>query len=249
VLGPGAGDNAASALGVEAGPGDVVVSIGTSGTVFAANHAPSADSTGVIAGFADAQGGFLPLVCTLNAARVLTSAAALAGIDVAELSELALSAPPGAGGLVVVPYLEGERTPSKPNATGAVHGWTLANATRENLARAAVEGMLCGLADGLDALVAAGVPVDRVLLVGGGARAEAVRRIAPAVLGRPVLVPPVGEYVADGAARQAAWVLSAADEPPQWTVGAGELYEADPLPDVRARYAEVRDKVLERPAQ
>ncbi|HEX3591880.1 MAG TPA: xylulokinase [Pseudonocardiaceae bacterium] len=242
VLGPGAGDNAASALGVGAGPGDVVVSIGTSGTVFATTDRPTADPTAIIAGFADARGGFLPLVCTLNAARVLTSTAALLGVDVDELGRLALSAPAGAEGLVVVPYLEGERTPSKPDATGAVHGWTLGNATQANLARAAVEGMLCGLADGLDALVEAGVPVQRVLLVGGGARSEAVRRIAPAVLGHPVVVPPPGEYVADGAARQAAWVLSS--QPPQWTIGSPETFEAAPTPAVRARYAEARDKVI-----
>jgi xylulokinase len=245
LLGPGAGDNAASALGVGIGAGDVVVSIGTSGTVFAATDTPSADPTGIIAGFADASGGFLPLVCTLNAARVLTSAARLLGVDVDELSRLALSAPAGAEGLVVVPYLEGERTPSKPTATGAVHGLTLANGTQANLARAAVEGMLCGLADGLDALVAAGVPVERVLLVGGGAKAEAVRRIGPTVLGRPVVVPPAGEYVANGAARQAAWVLSGQARPPQWTVSGTEAFEAPTEPSVRDRYAEARDHVID----
>jgi xylulokinase len=245
VLGPGAGDNAASALGVAAGVGDVVVSIGTSGTVFAVSGHPTADPTAIIAGFADASGAFLPLVCTLNAARVLTSAARLLGVDVDELSRLALSAASGADGLVVVPYLEGERTPSKPTATGAVHGMTLANATQANLARAAVEGMLCGLADGLDALVAAGVPVRRVLLVGGGARAEAVRRIAPTVLGRPVLVPPAGEYVADGAARQAAWTLSGAPLPPEWTIGATETFDGAPEPAVRDRYAAARDHVID----
>jgi xylulokinase len=145
----------------------------------------------------------------------------------------------------VVPYLEGERTPSKPTATGAVHGMTLANATQANLARAAVEGMLCGLADGLDALVAAGVPVRRVLLVGGGARAEAVRRIAPTVLGQPVLVPPAGEYVADGAARQAAWTLSGAPLPPEWTIGATETFDGAPEPAVRDRYAAARDHVID----
>lgn len=246
VLGPGAGDNAASALGVAAGLGDVVVSIGTSGTVFAVAPSATADPTAIIAGFADAAGAFLPLVCTLNAARVLTSAARLLGVDVDELSRLALSATPGADGLVVVPYLEGERTPSRPDATGAVHGLTLANSTQANLARAAVEGMLCGLADGLDALVRAGVPVDRVLLVGGGARAEAVRRIAPTVLGRTVVVPPPGEYVADGAARQAAWVLDGSEAPPDWGVGEAETYEGDAVPAVRERYADARDHVLNR---
>jgi xylulokinase len=247
VLGPGTGDNAAAALGIGALPGDVVVSIGTSGTVFTPAAAPSADPTGTVAGFADATGRFLPLVCTLNAARVLDAAAALLGLDHAALSRLALSAPPGAGGLVMVPYLEGERTPNLPLATGSLHGLRLDTATPAYLARAAVEGMLCALADGLGALVGQGVEVRRVVMVGGGAQSEAVRRIAPTVFGVPVLVPPPGEYVADGAARQAAWVLSGSPEPPQWTLGTVESYQADPVPAVRDRYAEAAAHILNRP--
>ncbi|WP_341947461.1 FGGY family carbohydrate kinase [Microbacterium sp. LWH11-1.2] len=204
---PGAGDNAAAALGLGAGPGDVVVSIGTSGTVFAVSEAPSADATGIIAGFASADGHFLPLVCTLNAARVLDVTATLLGVDHDELSRLALSAPSGADGLSLVPYFEGERTPNLPDATATLSGMTLASTTRENLARAAVEGMLSGLGAGLDALREEGVPLHRALLIGGGAQSEAVRAIAPEVLGIPVEVPPAGEYVALGAVRQAAAVL------------------------------------------
>src|SRR5438309_1274302 len=152
VLGPGTGDNAAAALGLGAGPGDVVVSIGTSGVVTAVAEVPAADPSGAVAGFADATGRYLPLVATLNAARVLDAAARLLGVDHAELSRLALSAPAGADGLVVVPYLEGERTPNLPEATGSLLGATLTNLTPAHLARAAVEGLLCGLADGLDAL-------------------------------------------------------------------------------------------------
>jgi xylulokinase len=137
-------------------------------------------------------------------------------VDHDELSRLALSAPPGAEGLVLVPYLEGERTPNRPDATGALHGVRLTNATPANLARAAVEGMLCGLADGVDELRRQGVPVERLVLVGGGARSRAVRELAPVVFGVDVTVPPEGEYVADGAARQAAWVLAGGAEPPTW---------------------------------
>ncbi|MBO0875305.1 MAG: xylulose kinase, partial [Pseudonocardia sp.] len=241
VLAPGTGDNAAAALGLGARPGDVVVSIGTSGVVSAVAGVPTADPAGIVAGFADATGRFLPLVCTLNAARVLDSAARMLGIDHATLSRLALSVPAGSDGLVVVPYLEGERTPNRPDATGAVHGLRLETTTPAHLARAAVEGLLCGLADGLDALVAHGARVERVLLVGGGARSEAVRRIAPAVLGVQVHAPPPGEYVADGAARQAAWTLGGADVPPEWRLGATEVYEASPVSAVRERYAEVRE--------
>jgi xylulokinase len=246
LLGPGAGDNAGAALGLGAAAGDVVISLGTSGVVSAVSATPTADDTGIIAGFASATGDHLPLVCTLNAARVLDAAAALLGVDHDGLSKLALSAPAGAGGLVLVPYLEGERTPNRPDATGALHGLTLGTSTPAHLARAAVEGLLCGLADALDALVAAGVPVGRVFLVGGGSRSQAVARIAPAVLGRPVLRPTPGEYVADGAARQAAWVLAGTDGPPEWAAADTEAYEAEPTPAVRERYAEVRDLTAHR---
>ncbi|GAB3087749.1 xylulokinase [Micromonospora schwarzwaldensis] len=240
LLGPGTGDNAAAALGVGAGAGDVVVSIGTSGTVFAVADTPAADATGAVAGFADATGRFLPLVCTLNAARVLDATATLLGVDLDTLGELALSAPPGADGLVLVPYLEGERTPDRPHATGSLHGLTLGTSTPAHLARAAVEGLLCGLADGLDALLAQGARADRIILVGGGARSAAVRRIAPQVFGRPVVVPPPGEYVADGAARQAAWVALGGDTPPAWSVGDTEEHTAEPVPAIRERYAHAR---------
>jgi xylulokinase len=246
VLGPGTGDNAAAALGLAAEPGDVVCSIGTSGVVSIVSTSPAADPSGTVAGFADATGHFLPLIATLNAARVLDATARLLGVDHAELSRLALSAPPGAGGLVLVPYLEGERTPDRPDSTGALHGLTLATADPAHLARAAVEGLLCGLADGLDAVAATGTPVRRVFLVGGGARSEAVRRIAPAVLGVPVLAPPPGEYVADGAALQAAWVLAGGEAPPEWARPGTERHEADPVPAVRERYAEVRDLTADR---
>ncbi|HEV7188406.1 MAG TPA: FGGY-family carbohydrate kinase [Blastococcus sp.] len=242
VLGPGTGDNAAAALGLAARPGDVIVSIGTSGVVSAVSPTAVADPTGTVAGFADASGHHLPLVATMNAARVLDAAAALLGVDHRQLSDLALSAPSGAGGLVLVPYLEGERTPNLPRATGSVHGLTLRTSTPAYWARAAVEGLLCGLADGIEAVVAQGVTVERVLLIGGAARSPAVQQLAPGIFGRPVLVPPPGEYVADGAARQAAWALSGADAPPEWDQPGLQEFESAPATGVRERYAEVRGR-------
>jgi xylulokinase len=247
VVAAGTGDNMATALGLGAGPGDVVVSIGTSGTVFAVHEAPSEDPSGLVAGFADATGRFLPLVCTLNAARVLSAAAAMLGVDLATLDQLALRATPGAGGLVLLPYLEGERTPNLPNASGLLAGLRLANMEPENLARAAVEGVLCGLADGLDALRAQGVPVRRLLLVGGGSRSAAVQALAPQLLDAPVEVPEPGEYVARGAARQAAWALAAASEPPPWPLARAAASEPDDRAggaEVRARYAAAREGAM-----
>lgn len=247
ALGAGTGDNAASALGLGAVAGDVILSIGTSGVACAVAEEPVGDVSGAVAGFADATGRYLPLVATLNAARVLDAAARMLGTDHAGLSELALSAPAGAGGLVLVPYLEGERTPNKPDATGALHGLRLETATPAYLARAAVEGMLCGLADGLDAVRALGTPVERVVMVGGAARSRAVREIASAVLGLPVTVPQPGEYVARGAARQAAWALSGAAEPPEWPLADVVETSVDPTPAVRERYASVRELTATRP--
>lgn len=207
-VGPGAGDNAAAALGVGATTGDIVVSIGTSGTVYAVTSERTVDPSGTVAGFADAAGGFLPIVVTLNAARVAEAIAGLLGVDHDGLSRLALCAPAGADGLTLLPYFEGERTPNLPDATASLTGMTLRSTTRENLARAAVEGMLNGLNAGLGALRSVGVQPRRVLLIGGGARSEAVQRIAPDVFGLDVSVPAAGEYVALGAARQATSVLS-----------------------------------------
>jgi xylulokinase len=247
VLGPGTGDNASAALGLGAVAGDVVLSIGTSGVACAVADQPVGDVSGAVAGFADATGRFLPLVATLNAARVLDAAARMLGVDHAGLSDLALEAPAGAGGLVLVPYLEGERTPNKPDATGAIHGLRLETANPSYLARAAVEGMLCGLADAVDAVRALGAPVERIIMVGGAARSRAVQEVASAVLGLPVTLPQPEEYVARGAARQAAWVLAGGAEPPVWPLADVVETEVAPTPEVRTRYAEVRDLTAPRP--
>ncbi|MFI5908704.1 xylulokinase [Dactylosporangium sp. NPDC051541] len=241
LLAAGTGDNMAAALGLGLGPGDLVVSLGTSGTVFGVSAAPIGDPTGTVAGFADATGLYLPLVATLNAARVLTAVAALLGVSLSTLDELALAAEPGAGGLTLLPYLDGERTPNRPDARGLLNGLTRGNASPSNLARAAYEGMLCGLADGLDAVRALGVPVRRVLLIGGAAASPAVRAIAPGLLGVPVSVPAPGEYVALGAARQAAWALRATPDAPAWPVSAVEA-EGAATAGVREVYADVRDR-------
>lgn len=241
LVAPGTGDNMGSALGLGLRPGDAVVSLGTSGTVFAVGDRPSHDPQGAICGFADATGRYLPLVCTLNAARVLDATAAMLDTDLAGLDRLATDAEPGAEGIVLLPYLDGERTPELPGAAGSLHHLTRDNMRPENIARAAVEGMLLGLADGLAALTDSGIPVDRVQLVGGAARSEAVRAAAPAVLRARVEVPPPAEYVAIGAARQAAWVLAGTEEPPEWSVGEPEFTtEPQEAAGLHERYAQVR---------
>jgi xylulokinase len=210
------------------------VSIGTSGTVFAVTDSAVRDVSGAVAGFADASGVFLPLVATLNAARVLDAIARVLGVDHDELGRLALAAEPGAGGAVLVPYFEGERTPNLPDANASLTGLTLASTTRENLARAAVEGMLCALAGGFDAIRVHGVEAQRLLLVGGAAQNPAVQAIAAQVFAAPVEVPLPGEYVAMGAAAQAAWALSG--DRPVWNVETVAKPDVDTRPHILEAY-------------
>ena len=241
-IAPGAGDNAGAALGVSAQAGDVVVSLGTSGTAFAVSETSTHDASGQVAGFADATGKFLPLVCTLNAARILDAACNLLNVDHQKLAELALSATAGANGLTLLPYFEGERTPNRPNARGTLTGLSLKNSDAANIARAYIEGMICGLADAVSSLEQLGVTVNRVLLIGGAAKNPAVSQIASQIFGRKVLLPPPGEYVANGAARQAAWALTG--ELPNWKVSDVAEVEAKATPEVFERYQELVAKTV-----
>ena len=247
LVGPGTGDNMGAALGLGLEPGDVVVSLGTSGTAFAVQDKPAVDLTGAVAGFADATGRFLPLVATLNAARVLVATARLLGVDVDGLDALARQAPPGSDGLVLLPYLDGERSPNLPDATGTLAGLTRSNMTPAHLARAAVEGMLCGLADAVDAVRRVGTTPTRILLIGGAARSVAVQQIAASLLGVAVVVPEPAEYVAVGAARQAAWVLAGTPAPPSWPVPASATVhpvDVDAGLEIRSAYGRLRDAAL-----
>ena len=242
VVAGGTGDNMGAALGMALEPGDVLVSVGTSGVASAVSATPVADGTGVVTGFADASGGFLPMVTTMNAAGILDLQARWLGVDHAGLSDLALEGEPGAGGVTLLPYYGGERTPNRPDAVGTWTGLTPAT-TRADLARAAYEALLCSLADAVDRLVAAtGEAPRRLLMVGGATRSPALRALAPAVLGCPVTLPPDGEYVALGAARQAAWALAGTEQPPSWTAGETTVLEAEPLPHVREVYADLRER-------
>jgi xylulokinase len=146
-------------------------------------------------------------------------------------------------GLVLLPFLDGERTPPLPEATGLLQGLTRANATPAHLVRASVEGMLCGLADAADALDASGITPRRVVLIGGAARSAAVQQLAAGLFALPVSVPAPAEYVALGAARQAAWTLSQAAEAPRWTPEASlvepDQAQATYFERVRASYSSV----------
>jgi len=240
VVSAGTGDNMAAALGLDLEPGDVVVSVGTSGTAFAVTGAPRADASGLVCGFCDAGGGYLPLVCTVNASRVLSTTARLLGRTLDEFDALARTAPPGANGVLLLPYLDGERTPNRPAATGVFRGVT-STTEPADIARAAVEGLLCSLADAVTAL---DLTATRIILIGGGSRSESVQLLAPAFFEADVVVPEPAEYVALGAARQAAWALAGTPDPPRWEPPpARHVVRGDDgsAREVRARYAELRE--------
>ena len=236
VVAPGTGDNMAAALGLGVRAGDVVVSLGTSGTVYAVSEQPTADATGAVAGFADATGRYLPLVCTLNATKVTDAVAGLLGVDHDGLDALAAKAAPGAGGLTLLPYLDGERTPNRPGASGVLAGMR-SDITRPQLARAAFEGVACGLLDAYDALSALAPTDGRLLLTGGGARSSTYRQVLADLTGRAVTVPALNEAVATGACIQAAAVLFQ-QEPTEvaaaWGLHEGEVVEPGPGQDVAA---------------
>ena len=239
----GTGDNMAAALGLGLRPGVAVLSLGTSGTAYAVSDRPTADPTAAVAGFADASGRYLPLACTLNATKVTDAIARLLGLYHTDFDQLALSEPAGAGGVTMLPYFDGERTPNLPKSTGLLTGLR-SDVSRAQLARAAVEGVVCGLLDALDAL-RADASVSAVLLVGGGARSAAFRQVVTELCDLPVSMTNADEAVATGACVQAAAIadgISHAEVAERWGLG-----EATPLDDsagdtagVRARYAELR---------
>jgi xylulokinase len=223
LISAGTGETQAAAFGLGIGLGDAVVSLGASGSVMAVHPEALVDQRGMITSLADATGMHLPVVTTLNAVRALRGTAELLGVpDLESLSELAVKSTPGAHGLVLLPYLEGERTPSLPHTAGTLTGLRRESMRPEHLARAAFEGMLCGLADALDVLRGRGVEVRRVFLLGAAAELPVVQAAAPSLFGAQVLVPQPADYAAMGAARQAAWALGVSQgaldprTPPVW---------------------------------
>lgn len=209
----GTGDNMGSAYALGLGPGDVAMSLGTSGTVYAVSEHAVCDATGIVAGFADATGRYLPLVATLNATRVTETVAGWLGADTAEFVELALQAQPDPG-LVLKPYFDGERTPNLPDASGSFFGLNN-ETTREDIAAATHIGIVSGLMCGVDALASAHVSTTgRLHLTGGGARSAAFQQWVADLRGRPIAVHVENESAAAGACKQA--VIAATGAEASW---------------------------------
>jgi len=245
VVGPGSGDNMGSALGLGLDAGDLVVSLGTSGVAYARSTTPTRDASGAVAGFADAAGGYLPLVCTLNATKVTDTVAQWLGTDAAGLAELALQAETTE--VTVVPWFDGERTPNRPDASGSLLGLRT-DTTREQLALAAHDGVLCGLLNGVDALAECGVDTSGTLhLIGGGSRSVAYRQRCAELWGRPIAIPRSDETVATGAAAQAASVLDGDTldlVQQRWSLGESDMVVPTGSVDVaaiRCRYVEAAE--------
>ncbi|UZJ33216.1 xylulokinase [Streptomyces endophytica] len=226
LVAAGTGDNMAAALGLGLRPGQPVLSLGTSGTVYAVSTHRPADPTGTVAGFADARGDWLPLACTLNCTLAVDRVAALLGRD--------REAVEAGGEVVVLPFLDGERTPNLPGASGLMHGLRH-DTTAGQLLQAAYDGavfaLLRALEQVLDADATAGAPL---LLIGGGAKGRAWRETVRRLSGRPVVVPEAQELVALGAAAQAAGLLLGEDPAAvarRWGTARGTEYEAQPRDD------------------
>ncbi|GGV59961.1 xylulose kinase [Streptomyces griseoloalbus] len=217
----GTGDNAAAALGLGVRPGTPVMSLGTSGTVYAVSRRRPADPTGTVAGFADARGDWLPLACTLNCTLAVDRVATLLGLD-REAVE------PGSG-ITLLPFLDGERTPNLPNSSGLLHGLRH-DTTGGQLLQAAYDGAVYSLLAALDLVVDEDAdPSAPLLLIGGGARGTAWQQTVRRLSGRPVRVPEAKELVALGAAAQAAGLLTGEDPAAvarRWDTAAGPVLEA-----------------------
>jgi len=207
-VGPGSGDNMGAALGIGAVPGQYVVSLGTSGTAYAVTDEPTADPTGEVAGFADATGRYLPLACMLNCTRVVDMVANLTGVSLIDALDGAGRLEPGAGGLLLMPYLAGERTPNLPYSTGSLFGMSMTNLDPALLSRAAVDGVAAGLAYCLAALRRLTIDEPGIVLVGGGSAHPTWQQAISDACRLPVTVLGGHEHVALGAAVQAAAIAT-----------------------------------------
>jgi xylulokinase len=239
VVGPGTGDNMAAALGLGLSAGHPVMSLGTSGTVYVVSEERPADASGVVAGFADATGRYLPLACTLNATLAVERVAAWLGIDRDDVA-------PTSGSCVVIPFLDGERTPNLPDETGTITGLTH-DTTPQQVLRATYEGVVVSLLDALARIDDGAAPIT---LIGGGAKGRVWREVVQRLSGRALVVPDADELVALGAAAQAAAVLTG-EQPDaiarRWQTSRGALLDPVALDDAAlARHHEVRARVLPR---
>jgi len=250
LVSAGGGDNMMGAIGTGNVRGGVVTaSLGTSGTLYAFSENPVVDPAGEIAGFCDSTDHWLPLLCTMNVTLVTELTRDLFSWDHASLDAAAATVPPGADGLLLLPYLNGERTPNLPHGKGVLYGLTVKNFSREHLARAAIEGVTLGLGYGLRRLRELGVVPGEIRLTGGGSNSAVWRRICADLFGVPTVCLRSGQGAALGAAIQAGWAAateSGSDESLDDTcirlAAVDESTRVEPTPDASSIYADLLDK-------
>ncbi|MDR2397633.1 MAG: xylulokinase [Spirochaetaceae bacterium] len=213
IVAAGGGDNMMGAIGTGAvKDGFLTMSLGTSGTLFGFSRVPVIDPSGNLAAFCSSSGGWLPLLCTMNCTVASEELRALFGLDVKSFDAEAAKAPIGAGGLVVLPFFNGERTPNLPNGRASLNGITAANFNRENIARASLESAIFGMRIGMEGFVNLGFKAKEIRLIGGGAKSPLWQHIAAQVMNLPVRVPSGNEAAALGGAIQALWTWKKGDE-------------------------------------
>jgi len=246
----GGGDNMMAALGTgNTRPGVITASLGTSGTLFAFSPAPIVDPKGEVAAFCDSTDNWLPLVCTMNVTLVTEHFRALFGWDHAAMETQIRSVKTGADGLLLLPYLAGERTPDLPEATGVFHGMTAKNFTPAHMARAAMEGATLGLGYGLSRLRELGLDPAEIRLTGGGSNSAIWRQICADVFGAPTVCLQSGEGAGLGAAVQAGWVWNrehgsdaSLSETCERLVALDESTRLEPHPDAHSTYTAALEK-------
>jgi len=216
LVSSGGGDNMMGAIGTgNIQPGAITMSLGSSGTVYAFADQPQVSEQPSVATFCSSSGGWLPLICTMNLTNASSAIRELLGLDIAAFNEAVNQAPIGAEGVLMLPFLNGERVPALPHATGSLLGLDSSNLTRANLSRAVVEGTTFGLRYGLDLLRASGIRSDNIRLIGGGAKSAVWRQIVADIMNTPVICTEHSEAAALGAAIQAAWCFSGATDAEQ----------------------------------
>jgi len=212
----GGGDNMMAAIGSgNIAPGTVTLSLGTSGTLFACSDTPVIDEHGLIASFCSSTNRWLPLICTMNVTSATTLIQTLLAEDIAGFNQLLNQAEPGAEGIEMLPFFNGERTPPLPHAQASLHNLNAVNFTRANLCRAAVESATYGLRYGLDLFRQQGISAQEIRLTGGGSRSSGWRENVADVMNCPVVSLRIPETAALGAAIQAMWASALLDNPAQ----------------------------------
>ena len=253
LVSSGGGDNMMAAIGTgNVSPGIVTTSLGTSGTIYSFSDMPIIDPNGELAAFCSSSGGWLPLVCTMNVTVSTELTRDLLGRSLADLNQLASSAPPGAEGILLLPYFNGERTPALPNATACLFGLTSTNYNAANIARSSMEGATLGLRYGLEVLKQQGLTPTEVRLVGGGAKSPLWRQMVADVFNCPVVCPESSEAGAVGSALQAIWCYIrqkegdvAISELTDRYITLDESTRSVPDEPTAARYAEVYQNYLD----